>query len=125
MFLESRARIAHENLTRLSDLVRANRAQGRLFASKRVHAQSWGRLRRLVYGFGVPLGAPLIKTARLLRSISHDGWLWPGFVGGLPVILLGYFGSAVGESLGYLFGIGDAEEDLNRYELVVERIAKE
>jgi glycosyl transferase family 2 len=125
MFLESRARVAHENFARLSDIFRSNRAQGRLFASTRVHAQSWGRLRRLVYGFGVPIGAPLIKTARLLRSICHYRWLWPRVFAGLPVILLGFFGSAVGESLGYLFGVGDADEAVNRYELVVERIAKE
>lgn len=125
MFLESRARVAHENFTHVTDLLQANRAQGRLLASKRVYAQSWGRLRRLLYGFAVPLGAPVIKIARLLHSVRGYRSVWPGLVVALPVILLAYFWCAVGESLGYLFGLGDAEEDLNRYELEVERTAVE
>jgi len=121
MFLEPRAIVAHENFTQLSALLQANHAQGRLLAAERTSGQSWGRLRRLIYGFAVPIGAPVIKLFRILVSLRHHQSLWPEFVVCLPIILLAYFWSAVGESLGYLFGIGNAERELNRLELEVER----
>lgn len=121
MFVESRALAAHQNFSFLSDLLRANHAYCRLLAASRVQAQSWGELRRIAYGFGVPLGAPVMKFIRLMRSLRGRHTLWRPLVTALPVIALTYFWSAVGESLGYLLGIGDAEQETNRWELEAER----
>jgi hypothetical protein len=121
MFVESQALAAHEFYISLSDALQSNHTYCRLLAANRVHAQSWGKLKRIVYGIGTPLGAPTIKIARLLHSLRERRSLWRAFVTALPVLLPVYFWSAVGESLGYLFGQGSAEQDFNWYELKAKR----
>lgn len=122
MFIESRAVVAHENFDRLSGLLQANHHYCRILAAHRGHTQSWGRLKRIVYGLGVPLGAPAIKISRLVRSLRGRRPLWSAFVSALPVILLTFLWAAIGESLGYLFGPGTSERSFNRWELESERV---
>ena len=42
-----------------------------------------------------------------------------------PVIFITFFISAVGESLGYLFGAGQSVEDFNKWELMQQRTKDE
>jgi hypothetical protein len=121
MFVESRALAAHENFAQIAGLLQSNHYYCRLLAANRAASQQWGRPRRLVYGVGVPLGAPAIKFLRLLRSLRGRRALWPGFVASLPVLGLCYLWAAAGESAGYLFGVGRAEAGFNRWELEAER----
>jgi glycosyltransferase involved in cell wall biosynthesis len=121
MFVESRALAAHENFVHISGLLKSNHYYCRLLAANRAASQRWGMLRRLAYGFGVPLGAPGIKFLRLLESLRGRRVLWPAFVASLPVLWLCYLWAAAGESAGYLFGAGSAEAGFHRWELEAER----
>jgi hypothetical protein len=121
MCIEPRALAAHENFTQLRPLMHANYAYARLLAARRATLQSWGRFRRIVYGLATPASAPALGTMRLLLSLRGRESLIPVVLAGLPVYMLTHLWSAVGESLGYLFGEGTAEKDLNRWEIEFER----
>ena len=124
MFIESRALAAHQNFQQLSGLLHANHAYCRLMATNRVDAQSWSTARRLVYGLAVPLATPALRFLRLLRSLKGRISLLPDVIAALPIILVAFHWAAMGESLGYLFGQGNSEQDFNRWELETERIVQ-
>jgi hypothetical protein len=121
MYVEPRAVVAHEHFTRLPALMGAHYAYCRLLAGKRAEIQSWTRLKRILYGFGVLPGAPLLATVRLFSSLRGRAWLLPATIRALPVFVPAHLWAAIGESLGYLRGPGNAERDLHRWELDTER----
>jgi hypothetical protein len=121
-FLESKALAAHENYCDLGSMLGANHTYCRLLAVGRAQSQAWSRWKRVIYGLMSPLGAPAIKLFRLLRSLRQRPSLYPELIKSLPVLILVYFWSAVGEGLGYLFGKGSSEEAFNKYELEAERV---
>jgi hypothetical protein len=121
LFVEGRALAAHQNYSSLSDECRAGRPYCRLLAARRSWAGAWRRPRQILYGLLTPLGAPAIRLARLAYSLGGRRSLWPGFIVSLPAIVIMYLSDAVGESLGYLLGVGNAEREVVRYELEVER----
>jgi hypothetical protein len=122
LYLEGRALVAHENYDTLGALLGANHFYCWLLAAER--AQSWSLMRRIVYGLAVPLGAPLIKLIRLIRSLRRRRPLWSHFWNTLPVLLLAYLWSAVGESLGYLLGTGSSDKEFTTWELNRERVTR-
>ncbi len=121
MFIEGQALAAHQNYNSLAGECRTGRPYCRLLAAHRARVSAWGKPRRLLYGVLSPLGAPLMRLARLVRSLRGRRLLWPAFVAGLPAILAMYVSDAMGESAGYLFGAGNAEREVLRYELETER----
>jgi Glycosyl transferase family 2 len=121
MFVESRALAAHQNFTSVIKEGRAGHAYCRLLAARRAESQSWSRARRVVYGLAAPLGAPTIRIARLLGGLPGRRPLWWTVAAGLPVIAIEYLFDASGESLGYLFGAGNAERETMRWELETDR----
>jgi hypothetical protein len=121
MFVEARALAAHQNFTSVISEGRTGHAYCRLLAARRVQTQSWGGFRRLAYGLGTPLGAPAIRIARLLGGLRGRRELWGVVAAGLPVIAVEYLADALGESLGYLRGIGDSERETMRWELETDR----
>ncbi len=125
LYLEGKAMVAHENYDTLGGLLGANYYYCWLLAANRAQSRSWSFMRRLLYGLTVPLGAPFIKFIRLLTSLKGRGPLWNSFWKSLPVIVITYFWSAVGESMGYLFGTGSSDREFTRWELNRERITRE
>ncbi|HYN09038.1 MAG TPA: glycosyltransferase [Vicinamibacterales bacterium] len=121
MFVESRALAAHQNFTSVIKEGRAGHAYCRLLAARRAESQSWGAARRVVYGLAAPVGAPIIRVARLLSGLPGRRPLWWTVAAGLPVIVIEYLFDASGESLGYLFGVGNAERETMRWELETDR----
>lgn len=121
LYMESGAIAAHENFTRLSELNWANHWYCRLLAVSRARSGRWSASRRIFYGLAVPLGAPLIKGFRLIRSLRSRPQLWSTTLAASPIIAVTYFWSAIGESLGYLFGEGAASREFNRWELETQR----
>jgi cellulose synthase/poly-beta-1,6-N-acetylglucosamine synthase-like glycosyltransferase len=117
--IEPEARIAHENLERLGDLMQANHDFCRLMSANRVRREHWTTRRRVLYGLAVPLAAPPLKLARLTRSMRGRG-LWRTFVRSLPLVAATYAWSAVGESRGYFTARGD-EDALLHWEVAAER----
>ncbi len=121
MFVEARALAAHQNFTSVIKEGRTGHAYCRLLAARRAETQSWGAAHRIVYGLAAPVGAPLIRVARLLSGLPGRRPLWWTVAAGLPVIAIEYLFDAAGESLGYLFGIGNAERETMRWELETDR----
>ncbi|MGB3863416.1 MAG: glycosyltransferase [Candidatus Aminicenantaceae bacterium] len=115
------ALISHQNFERIGGLLRANYHYCKLLAANRASSQNWNVLRRALYSVGAPIGAPVIKLIRIVKSLRGRRVLvWP-FISSLPVMLLTFLVSAIGESLGYLFGAGRSVEDFNIWELTQPR----
>ena len=121
MFVEARALAAHQNFTSVIKEGRTGHAYCRLLAARRAETQDWGAFRRVAYGLAAPAGAPVIRLARLLTGMAGRPALWPTVGAGLPAIAVEYLFDATGESLGYLFGAGNAERDTMRWELESDR----
>lgn len=124
LYLEGRAQVAHENYDTLSALLGANHYYCWLLAANRAKSQSWLVGKRIFYSLAIPLGAPLIKFVRLIRSLRGRRALWKDFFITLPVLTLVYFWSAIGESLGYLFGYASSDKEFLKWELNRERISR-
>lgn len=122
LFLAGSALAAHENPNAISFLLRANHAYCRVLASQRASSRAWSPLRRWVYALGTPLGAPTIKLIRALRILSARPRMLGRFAAALPVVLAAYLWSAVGEALGYAFGVGASEAEFDEYELNRARV---
>jgi hypothetical protein len=108
---EPRAVIGHVNISQLKPWLLQRIVAGRVIAS--VRSSAWSSLRRLAYTLGAPL-IPVVlmnrhrrSIARTIRSNSVSAALW-------PVLCLGMFFQAFGESLGYALG-RDAESE-HRYD---------
>jgi hypothetical protein len=121
MFVEARALAAHQNFTSIIKEGRTGHPYCRVLAAWRADMQGWGAFRRIAYGVGAPLGAPVMRLARLLVGMAGRRALWPTVAAGLPVITVEYLFDATGESLGYLFGVGNAERETMRWELETDR----
>jgi hypothetical protein len=122
--VEPRALAAHENFERVSLEGRTGRAYCRLLAAERARSEGWGRMRRVLYGIGAPLGAPAIRLARLTRGLRGRRELWRDFVLGLPAIAVMYLWDASGEAAGYLRGPGRAPREALRWELEEPRVGR-
>jgi hypothetical protein len=117
LYVEPRALAAHENYEQVSLDGRTGRAYCWLLAADRARSEGWGRMRRLLYGIGAPLGAPAIRLARLARGLRGRRELWRDFFLGLPVIVTMYLWDASGEAAGYLRGRGHSQREALRWEL--------
>lgn len=114
LFLEERARAAHVNVSRPRSWVRERLAAGKAFAGNR--AEGWPVPRRALYALGAPL-IPVVRFIRIRRHIRRTTLpprlaprLYPALVAGLCV-------SALGELLGYVFGIGTSLRTISEFEL--------
>ncbi len=122
MFVDPAARAAHENFTTVRETGITNYAWCRLMAGRRAEAEQWGLPRRVIWSAATPIAAPVFRVGRLVRSLRGRRELWRPFVVALPVVIVVSAWAAIGESLGYLVGVGDAERSLTRWELDIERV---
>lgn len=119
--MSSKALIAHQNYNRISGLIRANYHYSKMLAANRISSHNWGIFKQAVYIVGTPIGSPFIRLFRIIKSLrGRQPLVWP-FISALPVIFITFCFSAVGESLGYLFGAGRSVEDFNKWELMTQR----
>jgi hypothetical protein len=107
------ARLRHANVSRLRPVLQLAFCTGRIFACERHHEWRWWR--RVAFAAAWPL-FPWIRLAQMrpdYRRIAREEPMW--FL--LPLVLLLLHLMALGESAGYLFGIGRAAEWTDRHEL--------
>lgn len=121
MCIEPLAQAAHQNFDRLLPLLHANYAYARLLAARRVSTQGWSLGRRIGQALLTPAVAPVLGSLRLLLSLRGRKVLIPSVLKGLPVYFITHAWSAIGEAIGYVFGEGTSERDLNRWEIAFER----
>jgi len=123
MFLEPSARAAHMNFTTVWETGLTNYIWCRAMAAQRATARDWTPLRRVLQGVVTPATAPAFRVVRLLRTMRDRRPLWKDLAVGLPVFVAVSMWAGFGEAAGYLAGAGNAEEQLKRWELDVERVA--
>jgi hypothetical protein len=122
--LEPAARTRHVNMSRFRPNFSHHLIGGRLYGATRAKLGNWSPLRRLIYICGSPLVPPLrlVRVRREIRRTTHAN-LFPRL---LPALIAGLAVYAVGEAIGYLFGVGDADvkyaaNELDRQRHVVDR----
>jgi hypothetical protein len=117
LYLDAKARVHHVNFERLSSWMPLKYHAGRVFAG--VRSRHWSSARRALYACGSPL-IPLLGLRHVLRQIRRRS---PAHLplAVYPLLGLGLAASALGEALGYAFGLGSAVRDLGRYEFHRER----
>ena len=123
LYVESQAVVAHDGLVTLSDLIAASFLFSRILASNRVLTQRWRRLKRFGYGLATPVVSPAVALWRLFASRRNTPADWGTLLLYLPVVLIKGLASALGESVGYLFGAGSSEVQFDKWELHVDRSA--
>ena len=121
MYQSARARAAHQSYEHFGGLLGANYVYARLLGANRARSQSWSAPKRLLAGLLAPVAVPLMRIARLARSLRGRPALWGTFLQALPVTYLIYLAAAGGEGLGYLLGKGKTEEQFVSFELQLDR----
>jgi hypothetical protein len=116
LYLEPAAKTSHVNISRLASWVKHAFLGGRLFGATRAQRQRWSLWRRLVYIGGSPL-IPLVRLWRTLRLIRQQPLQRELIPRMLPAVISGLLPHAVGEAIGYAFGLGRTEEYYARYEM--------
>jgi hypothetical protein len=120
LYLEPGARTLHLNVSRPWPWLEERLVGGRSFAGARAH--HWGLGRRLLYAAGSPL-IPLVRLGRILRDMRRSRSI--GFIlGALPALSVSLVVSAVGEGLGYAFGVGRAMLRVNEMEVHKEQYVR-
>jgi hypothetical protein len=117
MYVEPEAIAAHQCYESTKELMAANFSYVRVLAATRVRNQGWGLGMRILAALAAPPAVPLLRLWRLMNMLRGRKGMWGRLAASLPVVLLTYVVCAVGESTGYLFGSGGAEERLLYYEL--------
>lgn len=114
LYLEPAARAAHTNFALLSSWLPVQFHAGRVFGAAR--ARDWPAAKRLFYAAVSPL-IPAVRLARCLRELL----VRPGQPRLLatkiaPMLAAGLAVDGLGQLAGYLFGFGNAVQQMARYE---------
>lgn len=123
LILEPKVQVAHQSYRNLTDVFRAHYQYCRLLGGTRVEQGTWGACRRGAYALAVPLLVPALQVLRIfrrLRGASQRARF--DSLSTIPLIYCFYQVAAFGESCGYLWGKGSAEELLDSLELNAARI---
>jgi len=115
--LEAAAKVAHTNFSLWSSWIPVQFYNGRLFAGFRTRQMSL--LQRLMYIVGSPL-IPLIRLMRIAAAICSGGILIR-FILCLPVLLIGLVLDGLGQMIGYAMGVGNAVDEVARFEFHRDR----
>ncbi len=103
LYLESAARTAHVNFSRLSSWLRAQYHGGRTFAGMRKSGMTASM--RIIYIAGGPL-IPLVRFVRTWRQAWLHGRDRRVFARSIPLLLLGLSVNGIGQIMGHAFGPG-------------------
>ena len=120
-YFEPSAVIDHLNVTQLAPWLHERFLGGRLIAGQR--ALRWPWWKRLLYIVGSPL-IPVVILRRIWRGVRLTRRRTRLPFGTLPALIIGAMVSAMGEMVGYAWGMGTgAEEQMTEYEVHKARYA--
>jgi len=122
MKLAADALAAHVCVRNIFDSCAAHFSYVRVLSHARSRNGAWSGTKRLVWATGAMLLMPMIRLARLARSVWPRGSLRTDFIVSIPPLLVIFTAAAIGEAVGYLAGLGDAESNFLRYELNAPRL---
>ena len=89
---------------------------GMVFAALRVREKRWSIWRRLLYIGGAPL-IPLVRLLRIIKEINRTGRQRKLIPQILPALISGLVPHAMGELIGYAFGLSNVELHYSYYEM--------
>jgi Glycosyl transferase family 2 len=121
LYLEGRAIAFHHNFTSVREMLDENFAHCRAIAAGRREREDWGRLRSAAQALATPVVAPPIRLARLVRRVAARPGQRAAVVRALPLIALVYPYAAIGEAIGYAWGLGATDRALRRSLLDTQR----
>jgi hypothetical protein len=111
-FLETKIRNDHVNLNSMSSWIPSRFYKGRQFAATWTCMQSWPK--RLLFSMASPL-LPLVRLWRVQNRIRRSQSC--GFLMRLlPILTMGLFAEWLGQKLGFLAGVGDSNEKVEKFE---------
>ena len=121
-YLEPAAKTNHVNISLLSSYIAAEFNGARMFTGNR--ALTTSTLWRLIYMCRTPL-MPFVRLRRVVRHIIRSGRARELLPGILPALSVGLIADALGQLIGYAFGVGNAAQrrvsfELNRCQHVTE-----
>lgn len=116
-------RAAHRSLGNLMMSCKANFHYARILSFARARDKGWSLPIRVSRACGGIVIVPLLRMVRLTRALHGRPGLMSRFLKSLPVFFVAYSAASFGEAAGYLFGLGDAEDQFMELELNVERLA--
>ena len=121
LYVETRARTRHRNITRPVPSLFEHFHNGRTFGALR--SRDWHPARRIFYAAASPL-IPILRLGRILREIRRTKRreLLPDV---LPTVLGALIAHGVGEFTGYLLGSGRSTEEMAKYEIYRDRYVAE
>ena len=127
LYLEPRARTAHQNVSGLRAGASLRYHAGRLYAARRAETEGWGGGKRAVYAAASPL-IPLVRFRRIFGEFRQRGMpLSPRRVAG---IAWGVTMDGLGQLAGFGIGAGGSDKRLqdfeyNRYRYLSRRDRRE
>jgi hypothetical protein len=122
--IEPAARARHENFERLTDTMKVGFSYSRLLAAERAHVEGWSMGTRLRRSVTILASAPLARMGRLARATArYPRRLFRLFLYS-PAVMAVYLVSAMGESVGYLFGRGEDRGRILYWEVDADRRAR-
>ena len=113
LYLEPRARVAHQNVSGLGAGASLRYHAGRLYAAKRSEQERWGPGKRALYAAAAPL-IPLLRFKRIVGELRGRGMpLSPRRIAG---VAMGVTFDGVGQMAGFGVGAGGSAEKLQDFE---------
>jgi hypothetical protein len=116
--LEPAARTRHLNFSRFGVSIWLRFHAGRLFAGMR--RRDWSAVRRAGYSVGAPL-IPFVRLLRIAKALCAPGRPLRRLPLLLPVLLFLLVADALGEMIGYVFGLGSASRRISRFDFHREK----
>jgi len=116
LYLSPKATVSHVNVSLAASVIAHAYIGGRLFGARRARYEKWSLFRRLLHIGATPL-IPVVRlhrTCQDIRRIGEQKRLLPLV---LPALSVGLISHALGELVGYAFGIGDTEQQFSTYEM--------
>ncbi len=121
MYVSAEAVTNHENYEELMGFMITNFYFCHVMAGNRARFGKWSAGRRWLYAIGTLFAATPLKTWRLAASLKGRPGLWAEFIKTLPVTILTYVASSIGESIGYVHQIPGAEARFTQWEINTQR----
>ena len=103
LYMESAARRAHLNPTRVRSMASGQYLAGLQYAPLRIRQEGFSAIRRLAYVAAAPL-IVLVQMRRTLREIARTGRTRELVPRILPALVLGLVAQQAGETVGYVTG---------------------
>ena len=118
LYFEADAISYHANLSKINSFLKSEYLGGIQFAGSLVKHEGWNFQKRVASALFTPF-RPLTRMPIFVRNLYQTGRIRQLLLPAIPVFLVGHIAGAIGEFIGYLFGVGDSS--LKRLDIELRR----